>query len=1112
MTFLAGDSTAELRAGTVDDDVVVEDAAAVTALVRADTASPARYVTGSPNSAAVTVRDNDTADFSVSASAVEVVEGTEATVTVNTGGVTFAQSQSLLVTVAGSATVGDDFVLRGSNGDELVAPYELTLPAGAGSVSLRIAAAVDAVEDDGETVVLVVLHDAGSIGTVTVTVTDTNDPPAVSGGSRFWIAENATTDVAAFTATDAEGDAVTWSLAGADAAWFDVAGGTLGFRSPPDFEMPADAGTNNVYDVTVEASDSKGSTSHQVAVTVTDVDEAATVTSVSGSLVFDYGENDTTEVAAFTATDPERARIRWTLGGDDSAVFEISDRGVLSFLRAPDFEHPADNDNNNEYLVQVQARAGASDVVAVDATVNVADVDEPGVVVLSSPQPQIDTTLDAEVADPDGEPEALTWTWQRRSGGGAWEDITSSATAGSYTPAAGDEGYDLRVVATYLDGTGTDTVPVQAPYRTRAAPSALNSAPGFGGGLVVRSVAENSSPGAAVGAPVRATDSDPDDAAKLAYILSGTDAGLFDIDGSTGQIRVGSAAVLDYEAAAGPYSVTVTATDPSAATDDVSVTIDVADVNETPMAVHDTAITAEDTPVAIAVLANDSDPDSDTLSVALRDAPLHGRVRVQADKTLVYTPRSDFNGKDIFTYTASDGRLASEAVVVVTVNEVNDQPKFPATSVTRTVAEGAEPGAPVGRPVTAADIDGDPLSYALFEIDAPFFTIDLETGQVRVGPNTVLDRHTQPSYRLRVQATDPHGARVSTALTVTVTAPGTTTTARDDTGGGDAGGGGGEAGTAVVIIANGWSPPDIGVAAALAARTPHSAVIFTAGDRLSVAARDLLVDYLPAGVIVIGGKAAVSDTALVSARRASESDSVERITGATRAETAAAVARRILGESSAGGTTVIVANGWSPADIGVAAALSARTPRSAVVYTRADVLSTATAQLLRDERPTRVVIVGGTAAVHPAVESEIRAAVPGVAVERVSGTTRTGTAARVARRFLGPPQAAVTDDLTIIVANGWSPPDIGVAAALSARTAGSAVLHTEAGQLSAETAAVLRDYQPARIVFIGGTAAITNQAKEQARTTAPDATAPRYSGSTRTQTAAFVARRILGNP
>ena len=786
VTFAAGESTVELRAGTVND-AVVEDAATVTALVRADTASPARYEAGSPNSATVAVRDNDTASFSVSSSAPQVVEGTAVTVTMHAGGVTFAQAQTLSVTVAGSATLGDDFVLTDSNGGELVAPYELTLPPGAGSTSLRIAAAVDDVEDDGETVVVVVVHDAQSVATVTVTVTDPNDPPVVSGGSRFWFAENATTDVAAFTA--AEGDAVSWSLAGVDAAWFYIAGGVLGFRAPPDFEMPADAGRNNVYDVTVRASDIEGSTSHSVAVVVIDVDEAATVASVSGSFVFGYDENHTAEVAAFTASDPERAKIRWTLGGGDGAVFEISDRGGLSFLRPPDFEHPADDDADNEYLLQVQARAGASDPVVGNVRVTVANVDEPGVLVLSSPQPQIGTPLVAEVSDPDGVLAVQAWIWQRKQGGGPWSDV---ATTRSYTPAAADVGYDLRVEAAYLDGTGTDTAAVQAAYRTRAAPSASNSAPDFGNSPVVRSVAENSAPGAAVGAPVSAVDSDPGDAARLAYTLSGPDAGLFDIDSSTGQIRVGQATVLDYEAAVRSYSVTVTATDPSGAGDDISVTVEVANVNEAPTAGPDTAVAAEDTAVVVAVLTNDTDPEGDTLTVARRDAPLHGRVSVQADKTLAYTPTRDFNGTDIFTYRASDGRLTHETTVTVTVNAVNDQPKFPSTSTTRTVAEGAPAATPVGHPVTAADIDGEALTYGLFEVDAPFFTIDADTGQIRVGPNTVLDRQTQPSYRLRVQATDPHGARVSTAVTVTVTAPGTTT------GPGPGGGGGGGGGPAPV--------------------------------------------------------------------------------------------------------------------------------------------------------------------------------------------------------------------------------------------------------------------------------------------------------------------------
>ena len=370
---------------------------------------------------------------------------------------------------------------------------------------------------------------------------------------------------------------------------------------------------------------------------------------------------------------------------------------MLSFVRPPDFEHPDDDDNNNEYVVQVQARAGASDLVVRDVLVTVADVDEPGMLVLSPPQPQVGTSLGAAVVDPDGCLAAQEWTWQRRLGGGPWGDI-AGGTTGSYTPVAADEGYHLRVEVSYLDGTGTgtDAVAAETAFPTRAAPIALNNAPDFGDDPVARSVAENSPPGTAVGATVTATDSDSGDADRFIYTLSGPDDDLFTTDGSPGQIRVGSAAVLDHESAGWPYSVTVTATDPSGASDDVTAIINITDVNEAPVAADDTAVTAEDSRVAIAVLTNDTDPDGDTLTVALGDAPLHGRVSVEADNTLAYIPTSDFNGKDIFTYVVSDGRLTHETTVTVTVNAVNDQPKFPTTSTTRTIAEGAPAAAPVG--------------------------------------------------------------------------------------------------------------------------------------------------------------------------------------------------------------------------------------------------------------------------------------------------------------------------------------------------------------------------------------------------------------------------------
>ena len=217
--------------------------------------------------------------------------------------------------VTGTATVGDDFVLTDASGVGLSSPDQLTLEAGAVSTSLRVAAATDAVADDGETVVLVVLHGASSVGVASITLLDPNERLAVTGAHEFTHPENDTA-VGTFTASDAEDDTVTWSLAGDDASLFDIAAGELRFGSPPDFETPADVGADNVYDVTVQASDDGGVTGHAVTVTVTDVDEAATIASDSGSFVVAYDEHDTAAVAAFVAEDPEGATIRWSLGGD----------------------------------------------------------------------------------------------------------------------------------------------------------------------------------------------------------------------------------------------------------------------------------------------------------------------------------------------------------------------------------------------------------------------------------------------------------------------------------------------------------------------------------------------------------------------------------------------------------------------------------------------------------------------------------------------------------------------------------------------------------------------------------------------------------------------------
>jgi hypothetical protein len=107
--------------------------------------------------------------------------------------------------------------------------------------------------------------------------------------------------------------------------------------------------------------------------------------------------------------------------------------------------------------------------------------------------------------------------------------------------------------------------------------------------------------------------------------------------------------------------------------------------NRPPDAVNDAATTAMNTPVTIAVLANDTDPDGDALAItAVGDSP-HGAAGANANGTVTYTPDAGFFGADSFTYTVSDGRGGSDtATVAVTV-------QAPDLQVANVVASSAKP-------------------------------------------------------------------------------------------------------------------------------------------------------------------------------------------------------------------------------------------------------------------------------------------------------------------------------------------------------------------------------------------------------------------------------------
>jgi hypothetical protein len=125
----------------------------------------------------------------------------------------------------------------------------------------------------------------------------------------------------------------------------------------------------------------------------------------------------------------------------------------------------------------------------------------------------------------------------------------------------------------------------------------------------------------------------------------------------------------------GAATINYTVTDPTGLTDAGVATVTVTD-GDAPTANPDLAETDEDTTIdVIPVLANDTDPTDQPLSVTGTPIADNGTVAVNPDGTLSYTPNPDFNGVDTITYTVSDPNgNESTSTVTVTVNPVNDAP------------------------------------------------------------------------------------------------------------------------------------------------------------------------------------------------------------------------------------------------------------------------------------------------------------------------------------------------------------------------------------------------------------------------------------------------------
>ena len=264
--------------------------------------------------------------------------------------------------------------------------------------------------------------------------------------------ENGTPAIYTYRATDPEGSDVTWSLSGTDSNAFSIGTtGVLTFNTSPDYEDPTDSDRNNVYELTVEASDEQSNPAMlDVTVTVTNLTDARAA--IRGTA--QVGETLTAETSGIGdkgRRDKVDFKYQWLADDKDieratDSTYEVSDEDEGQTIKVR--VTYTDNAGNEETLTS-----------AATAPVKPAQSNEPatGLPTIYGTA-QVGETLTADtsgISDPDGMTDAVfRYQWKRRDSD-TDEDI-GGATDSTYEVSEEDEGRTIRVRVGFSDDRGND--------------------------------------------------------------------------------------------------------------------------------------------------------------------------------------------------------------------------------------------------------------------------------------------------------------------------------------------------------------------------------------------------------------------------------------------------------------------------------------------------------------------------------------------------------------------------------------------------------------------------------------------------------------------------------
>ena len=646
-------------------------------------------------------------------------------------------------------------------------------------------------------------------------VTDVNEAPTITSTTNTSVPENTTTTIYTASATDPENDTLTYDLSGTDQDDFiiDSSSGAISFVNTPDHESPTDADTDNVYQVTLEVSDSNANTATQVlAIEVTNVNETPTITSATSANIL---ENNTTTIYTASATDPENDTLTYDLSGTDQDDFIINpSSGAISFAATPNYEAPTDADTDNDYQVTLEASDG-SNTVTQELTFTITDVNEHSV---SAPTDADDATN--QIAEDATAGTAVGITASASDADGTYNTVSYGFTNGNQTsddnlfsidPNSGivkllysnsldyetATSHDIVIKASSSDGSSathaftidvTDVDEFDVSFATEPdANSSLNQ------------ISEDAAAGTAVGITASASDADGTNNT-ISYSFdndSQTSAdNLFSIASDTGIVTLANSASLDYETTTS-YNIVIKATSSDGSSTTHTFTVAVTDVNEfdvsfatEPDADGSLNQIAEDatagTAVGITASASDGDGTNNTISYSFdNDLLTSGFFSIDASSGVVTLTNS--NSLDYETATShdivikassTDGSTATSSTLTISVidhDEFDVSTPTDSDSDANQITENANSGDTVGITASASDDDAtnNTISYS-FDNDSQtsddnLFSIASDTGIVTLINSNSLDYETATSHNIVIKATSTDGSTaISSILTINV--------------------------------------------------------------------------------------------------------------------------------------------------------------------------------------------------------------------------------------------------------------------------------------------------------------------------------------------------------